>query len=82
MTQTELTTAFLDTLAETATCEEGENHTYKEVAGTYEIKASEDWTLNIPDLPSTTSMGSPIPITLWKRLSRATRPPIPDRKTV
>lgn len=59
MTQTELTTAFLDTLAETATCEEGENHTYKEVAGTYEIKASEDWTLNIPDLPQYNEYGKP-----------------------
>lgn|GEM_PF-2364708 len=42
--------AYLDTVPDTATCAEGENHAYKEVVGTYTI-SRDSWTLPITGLP-------------------------------
>jgi len=58
-TTTDPVLAYLNTAPDTASCKDGENHTYKEIAGTFTIKASDSWKLRIPDLPKYNEYGKP-----------------------
>ena len=56
MTQAQLT-AYLNNVPDTATCKEGENHTYKERVDAYTISAP-DWSYQIPTLPQYNEYGN------------------------
>ena len=52
----EVLQAYLNSLNETASCKEGENHIYKEYVGEYPI-TGDSWSLNIPELPKFNEYG-------------------------